>query len=302
MVEPIVSVVLGTFNRCDFLKLTVESIRQELASIKHEIIVIDGGSDDGTLTWLIEQKDVITIVQHNRGEWQGKPIERRSWGYFMNLGFKVAQGLYVCMLSDDCLVVPGAIKNGITLFEKERLYGRKIGALAFYWRDWSQANSYHVGYTLGDKLYVNHGMFLRLALQEINYIDENTFFFYNGDGDLCLRLWQHGYEIIESPDSYIEHYPHANIGVRSTNYVCFKQDLKNYLKRWEGIFYDRKKNNCGHIVEKEFCDQQNTGGRFAQLHSDIVVGCPALAQQKTSWMREVQALSWKMKAVLRKIW
>src|ERR1043166_1154904 len=113
--KPLVSVVIGTYNRIDFLKPTMETVRAELSDSRHEIIVVDGGSDDGTIKWLVEQKDIISIIQHNRGEWNGKPIERQSWGYFMNLGFRAASSRYICMLSDACLVIPGAIKNGLKL-------------------------------------------------------------------------------------------------------------------------------------------------------------------------------------------
>src|SRR3989304_502628 len=123
--KPVISVVLGTYNRLSFLKLTIESIRAGLENLSREIFVIDGGSTDGTTQWLIKQKDIVTMVQHNRGKWNGKPIERRSWGYFMNLGFRSAQGKYVCMLSDDCLVIPGAIRNGFDLFEKKLAEGEK---------------------------------------------------------------------------------------------------------------------------------------------------------------------------------
>src|SRR5712691_1184238 len=84
----LVSVVIGSFNRLAFLKNTLTSVRSELEGLDHEILVVDGGSSDGSVRWLVRQKDVITIVQHNRGEWQGTPIERRSWGYFMNLGVR----------------------------------------------------------------------------------------------------------------------------------------------------------------------------------------------------------------------
>jgi glycosyltransferase involved in cell wall biosynthesis len=155
-----VSVVIGTYNRKRFLKKTIETLRDELdsAPFKSEMIVVDGGSTDGTLNWLKKQKDIITIIQHNRGKWHGKQIERRSWGYFMNLGFKCAQGKYICMLSDDCLVVPGAIVNGYHLFEKELEKGNNVGAVAFYWRNWPEMENYWIGYTLGGKLFVNHGM------------------------------------------------------------------------------------------------------------------------------------------------
>ena len=52
MSAPDVSVVIGTYNRLRFLRATLESVREELAGVSHEIIVIDGGSDDGTIAWL----------------------------------------------------------------------------------------------------------------------------------------------------------------------------------------------------------------------------------------------------------
>jgi len=298
---PKVSVVLGSFNRLDFLKLTLQSIRHELKDFAHEIIVVDGGSTDGALEWLVEQKDVITIVQHNRGEWDGKAIKRRSWGYFMNLGFKCAQGKYICMLSDDCLVVPGAIVNGYNLFESELAKRRKVGAMAFYFRDWSIQNNFHVGCTLGNKMYVNHGMYLNEALKEVGYIDENTCFFYNGDGDVCLEMWQRGYEVIDSPDSFIEHYPHANFNVRKTNYIRYKTDVKNYLKKWENIYFFPKQNNIGRIIEKKFIDDFNTGELFKSMHDEIVQSKPELLKPKPWYVRGSKKCKIYFKAAVNKV-
>ena len=295
-----VSVVLGSYNRLNFINLTVDSIRKELQDLSHEIIVVDGGSTDGTLQWIMDQKDIITILQHNRGQWMGKNIERRSWGYFMNLAFKCAQGKYVCMLSDDCLVVPNAIINGIKLFDQQLEEGRKIGAMAFYWRDWSAQSKYHVGCTLGNKMYVNHGLYLNQALKDVDYIDEDLFFFYNGDGDLCLKMWQAGYECIDSPNSFIEHYPHANLDVRKTNYSQYNKDLKNYLKKWEGIFYNKKLNNLGMQIEREFEDITKTGDCFKILHKQFIAANPKLVQPVSALKKIKQQLYWKWKAVARR--
>lgn len=255
----IVSIVLGTFNRLHFLKLTVNSIRRELELCGYdaEIIVIEGGSTDGTLNWLTKQKDIISIIQHNRGEWQGRQIERRSWGYFMNLGFKCAQGKYVCMLSDDCLVVPGSIKNGVELFEKKLAAGEKIGAVAFYWRNWPEEQNYRVGLTFGGKMFVNHGLYLREALKEVGYVDANTYSFYHADGDLCLRMAQCGYYCIDSMDSFIEHHSHANISVRSENLLLQQQDWQRYSERWQHM--GRPKHDW---LEKSYNDPHMSANQF----------------------------------------
>lgn len=257
-----ISVVLGTYNRKHFLKLTIKSIRHELHNIRHEIIVVDGGSTDGTLNWLCKQKDILTIIQHNRGIWKGNKIQTKSWGYFMNLGFKSSSMKYICMLSDDCLIVPGAIVNAINKFENELNNYRKIGAIAFYWRNWPDQNKYWVGLTLGKKMFVNHGIYLKKALEDVDYIDENNFKFYHADGDLCLKLWQHGYECIESEDSYIEHYTHANKKVRGSNNLKQSKDWENYLNKWNGIYYFPENDWTGGWLEKEFIDKNKTYKKF----------------------------------------
>jgi GT2 family glycosyltransferase len=265
-----VSVVLGSYNRKSFLKLTIESIRQELehAPFPHEIIVVDGGSSDGTLPWLSRQKDIVTIIQHNRGTWKGEEIVRRSWGYFMNLGFRCAQGKYICMLSDDCLIIPGAIIHGYALFNKRLEDGQKIGAMAFYWRNWPDNMRYMVSTFLNEKILINHGLFLKEALENVGYLDEQNYFFYNADSDLCLKIWQNGYSIIDSPDSYIEHYAHANESVRKSNNIQDQQDWDYFLNKWVIFENDdeRKNKKIWYWIEKDFIDPDNTVNNFTYLH------------------------------------
>lgn len=235
MNKPTLSVVIGSYNRLSFIKTTIDTLRKEIVNIPHEIIIVDGGSNDGTIDWLTKQKDIISIIQHNRGEWLGKPIERRSWGYFMNLGFKIAQGKYVCMLSDDCLVIPGAIKNGIKQFDQELRKKHKVGAIAFYWRNWPEQQKYWVGYSFGDRMFVNHGLYLRKAMEEVGFCDEDNFSFYHADGDLGQRMWEAGYSCIAADKSFIEHYSDANSAVRATNNIKQKEDWATYERRWNKL-------------------------------------------------------------------
>jgi GT2 family glycosyltransferase len=260
-----VSVVLGSYNRKRLLKAAIQSIRNNGISVSYEIIAVDGGSTDGSLRWLRKQRDIITIVQHNQGSFHGKPIKRRSWGYFMNLGFKCAQGKFIVMISDDTLLLPGSVMNALKQYEDLTTQGRTIGAVAFYWREWPQEQEYKVGLTLHEKMFVNHGMFVRNALEDVGWIEEELYQFYHADADLCLKLWQKGYEVVDCPTAVVEHFRHSNRKVRRQNLHHEGADRSAYLDKWEGEFFDPEKHAPGKWIYYEYDDLSKTAKKFPKI-------------------------------------
>jgi len=256
-----ISYVLGSYNRKGFLKLAVESIRNEIVNsgLSSEIIVIDGGSTDGTVDWLKSQKNIILILQHNRGMWKNKPIDRKNWGYFMNLGFKCSQGKYICMISDDCIILPGSVKNGVELFESELKNKKKIGSVAFYFRDWPYAKKYHVNINF-EKLYVNHGLYLKSALEEVSFADEETYKFYGADIDMVMKMYDSGYNCIASKESFVEHFADANNLIKKSNMVTATEDAKNLKNKWK-----KYGEMGGEWKEIEFTDTNNIANSFIPL-------------------------------------
>jgi GT2 family glycosyltransferase len=246
-----VSVVLGTCNRLSFLNATIASVRASQIDIPYEIIVVDGGSTDGTIDWLMKQRDIITIVQHNREMSEGKARRKRSWGYFMNLGFKCAEGRYVCLISDDSVVHPDTLANGVRRFDHEIERGRRLGAVAFYWRSWPEEKQYRVGSTLGNKTMVNHGLFLREAVESVGWIDDKRYDFYCADGDLALKIWHAGYEIVAGSDALLEHFERVDPTIRQQNLTGLNTDWSRYLDRWTGIYYDPAKPCIGEWTSLE---------------------------------------------------
>jgi GT2 family glycosyltransferase len=260
-----ISVVLGSYNRRRFLKAAIQSIRDNGISVPYEIIVVDGGSTDGSLRWLSWQKDIITIVQHNQGSFRGQPIQRRSWGYFMNLGFKCAQGEFIVMISDDSLLVPDSIMNGLDYYKRLTTQGRNIGALAFYFRNWPEQWQYFVRTTIGDKISVNHGMFRRSALEDVGWIEEERYQFYHADSDLSLKLWQRGYEVVDCPGAFVEHFRHANSIMRKQNMQSQKSDWSAYLDKWAGGFFGPDRDNSGGWIYSDYQDLNKTVNKFPKI-------------------------------------
>lgn len=86
--EPGVSVVIPTYNRLDFLKEAVKSVKEQ-SYRNFELIIVDDGSTDGTSEFL-KNTGVKLIIQENRGV----SVAR-------NAGIKAAKGRYITFLDSD---------------------------------------------------------------------------------------------------------------------------------------------------------------------------------------------------------
>jgi GT2 family glycosyltransferase len=86
-----IAVVITTYNRINFLKELIESIRKQTFH-DFQIIVVNNASNDGTEEWLKVQNDVITITQENSGG---------AGGFFTGMKYTCESGYQYCWLMDD---------------------------------------------------------------------------------------------------------------------------------------------------------------------------------------------------------
>lgn len=283
--SPLVSIVMGSFNRKWYLQQTVACLRHELKSVGGEIIIVEGGSTDGSVEWLAHQKDVVLILQHNKGAWQGQPLERRTWGGFMNLGFKCARNKYVLMVSDDVILEAGALAKGVQEFEVALTSGEKLGALAFPWLEWPIQQKLWVRKVFG-QVYVNHGLFLRQALEEVGWIDEN-YQFYFGDFDLCMKLRGKGYKISVAHNALAMHNYHANTFLRKSNTSLSQHDADKLLKKWSGVLPDVCREN---LHQWEYMNGKLTPATldvFSRRWRDPAFATYAISTYGKAWIKQI---------------
>lgn len=108
--KPLISVVTPTYNRKEVVAEAIESVlRQEPKN--YEVIVVDDGSDDGTLANLAGKYPEIIGVKLNTN---GGPATAR------NEGIRRAKGKYIAFLDADDLWLPGKLLKQLAYFKANR--------------------------------------------------------------------------------------------------------------------------------------------------------------------------------------
>ncbi|MCH7945106.1 MAG: glycosyltransferase [Armatimonadetes bacterium] len=96
---PKISVVTPSLNQGDFLRETLQSVVDQRYR-ELELIVIDGGSTDGSL-------NVIRMFEEHLSYWES--CEDRGQSHAINKGFAKATGEVLCWLNSDDVLLPGSL-------------------------------------------------------------------------------------------------------------------------------------------------------------------------------------------------
>ncbi len=179
----IVSIVVPTFNRFGRLRRCVDKTRRNVR-LAHEVIVIDGGSTDGTREWLASQSDLRVILEP----------QREGAVKAFNKGFRAATGRYVMWFNDDAYPLIGSVEAAVAMIEQPDL--ADVGIIAFYHNWHSERNvidrverdgaTYELCHVRGYQ-YANFGLLRRELLEQVGYADER-FYFFGFDPDLSLKV------------------------------------------------------------------------------------------------------------------
>ena len=113
--DPLVSVVIATYNRWPLVREAVDSVLAQPVGLT-EIIVVDDGSTDGTAQLLELERPSVRVVRQ----------ENTERGAARNRGLRLARGPFVVFLDADDMLEPWYLSQFVerwdTLSRSERIY------------------------------------------------------------------------------------------------------------------------------------------------------------------------------------
>lgn len=275
--EPMVTIIIRSWNSLEFLKLCLESIKLH-TTIPFNLIIVDNGSTDGSKEFLKEIKVKRIFNKKNVGGI--KALEQAE---------RLVETKYICSVDSDIVVTPGWLKilletyqanpkvraigpikpsaqlnhpylerNSREVWEEIKKNNQAKGPsqlLELFIRgrdfvefseDFKKANSY------GDKILETPPEFLSGCcilvetefMKRIGGLADTSFKVYGcEDADRCWRIAKFGYKVMRTGKVFIHHFEG---GSREKNNLDTKSLLtKNnriFLKKWHKEFWGLVRN------------------------------------------------------------
>jgi GT2 family glycosyltransferase len=241
MQRPDLTVVVVTYNALPWLEQCLDSVRG------HEVVVVDHGSTDGTLTVVRERyPDARIVVQENKGMGGGN-----------NTGMRVAGGRYFFLLNSDAWVIgdglerlvayadahPEAAVVGPRLRNPDGTLQRSVRAEPTLWRLATEylflrklaprtnlLNPLYVGgfdhetETEADWLFGPALLVRREATDAVGLFDE-SFFMFSEEVDWLTRFRRAGWKVLFFPGAEVVHVGGASHGGR-----MYVENLRGHLR------------------------------------------------------------------------
>lgn len=235
----ITSIIILTYNKLEYTKECIKSIRRNSNENHYEIIVVDNCSNDGTKEWLKDQKDILTICND------------KNFGFpkGCNQGIEVAKGDNVLLLNNDTVVT----KNWLENLTKCLYSSEKIGAVGPVSNSCPYYQSIETKYNSLDqmkKFAINYNesnpskweerlkligfcmLIKREVIEKIGLLDERFTPGNYEDDDYSIRIGEAGYKLMLCNDIFIHHYGGTSFKENNKFSRLLMENEAKFKRKW----------------------------------------------------------------------
>lgn len=188
------TILIATYNRLEALKVVIDAIHEQ-TKCSHEIIVIDGGSTDGTVEYLKSRNDVTPVFQ---GKLLGVP---RSY----NEVWREVESKYTAWLSDDTELTNNGLDLAVQILEDDP----EIGMVGLKTRDVIGPRvvvPYVGALSMFRILNCNHGVMPTEVVRSVGFFNED-YPMYMIDPDLTASILCTGKKVVMTKPVCVLHRP-----------------------------------------------------------------------------------------------
>ena len=192
------SIIIPSYNGIEALRQTLETL--DSPTLEAEVIVVDGGSSDGSRELVLERFPKVQLLD----------VPNHGYSHALNRGIEVAHGDVLLLMNSDVLIARNTLEALVGRLTLHRSLGavgphlmnaqgqRQFSFGPLYWPNW---------FTLQHPMRVGvlHGSFIatrRDVLERVGGFDER-FFFYNEELDWCWRVRNQGLDLEVLPETAI---------------------------------------------------------------------------------------------------
>lgn len=234
------SIVIATYNKLEYTKQCIESIRAYTSPDSYEIIVVDNHSSDDTIEWLKGQTDIKLICNQ----------ENMGFPKACNQGIEIATGNNILLLNNDTIVTPGWLDNLTSCLYSSSTIGavgpvtnscsnlqqipvsyNSIDSMIDFATQYNQSNPQRweerlrlIGYCMLIKKHV---------VDEIGLLDERFTPGNCEDDDYSHRLRLAGYRLMVCSDTFIHHFGSTSFKDNANEYGnLIRTNRQKYFAKW----------------------------------------------------------------------
>jgi len=253
--EPLVSIIVPTYNKADLLKKCIQSILTKTRYSNYEVLIVDNNSDEPEAIDFLRE-----IAEHEKVrvlEWK-QPF---NFSAINNYAVDESAGEYLCLLNNDIEILTSGWIHDFLGHASQASAGAVSGKLLY-----PNKTIQHAGIVLGINGWAGHahksypdyssGYMGRAVLvgefsavtgaclfiekkkfTEVGGFDEVKLKVACNDVDLCLKLGRHGYKNIYDPGVRMIHYESATRGsdLEGEAKKRFDQELAVMRERWGAL-------------------------------------------------------------------
>lgn len=272
--DPLVSIIIPTKDKLDYLRTTVDSILENTTYQNFEICIVDNGStESATLAWLkqIQQTDTRIHVLRDDGPF--------NYSALNNTAIAKSRGEFVALVNNDIEVIDADwLREMVSLAQRPDV--GCVGAKLHY----PDGRIQHAGVVIGLggvaghvhllSAQPSHGYFARLSLRqeytavtaaclvlrrdvfdEVGGLNETDLKIAFNDVDLCLKVNEAGYRNVWTPWARLYHHESVSRGPEDNpeKQARFAKEIEYMQKRWSThTYHDQAYNPNLSLTRQDF--------------------------------------------------